>query len=541
MNSPTEANSNSKVSEVQGAPPAGDQSFQLLVNAIKDYAIYMLDPAGRVTNWNAGAQLIKGYAEEEIVGQHFSCFYTPEDQRAGEPERALQTALAEKKYEKEAWRVRKDGTRFYASVVIQPLYDGAGRHIGFAKITRDITERKKMHEEMERARDALNNAQKLEALGRLTGGVAHDFNNFLAIIRTAAELIRKSGDDPARRERYGRAISDTAGRAALLTKQLLAFARQQPLRPEVFQLRQKLMQIEPLIETMLGPHIELQVELAESLEAVIADVNQFDTALMNLVINAKDAMPQGGRLKISARNVEAVPAVRQHAAVDGAFVAISIDDSGRGIEPPTLARIFDPFFTTKPAHQGTGLGLSQVYGFAKQSHGEVDVRSQVGDGTCFTLYLPRSDAAAMPLEARLGGAASSAEDSMAARRSVLLVEDDDDVGQFASTLLSEVGHTVIRAANALEALDLLRAQPERFDLVFTDVIMPGMNGVELAREIRSRWPGLPVALTSGYSRELASQGHHDFELLHKPYSVQELESFLSRIPQRERQEPGSGS
>lgn len=534
MNSPPEADS-----EVQGVPPAGDQSFQLLVNAIKDYAIYMLDPAGRVTNWNAGAQLIKGYAEHEIVGQNFSRFYTPEDQRAGEPARALQTALAESKYEKEAWRVRKDGTRFYASVVIHPLYDAAGQHIGFAKITRDITEHMKMQEEMERARDALNHAQKLEALGRLTGGVAHDFNNFLAIIRTAAELIRKTGDDPARRERYGRAISDTAGRAALLTKQLLAFARQQPLRPEVFQLPQKLIQIEPLIETVLGPRIELQVDLAESLEAVVADVNQFDTALMNMVINARDAMPQGGRLKISARNVDAVPAVRQHAAVDGAFVAISIDDTGRGIEPLTLARIFEPFFTTKPENQGTGLGLSQVYGFAKQSRGEIDVRSRVGEGTCFTLYLPRTNAATLPLDTWLGDM-SSAQDPMGARRSVLLVEDDDDVGQFAATLLSEVGHTVIRAANAVEALDLLRAQPERFDLVFTDVIMPGMSGVELAREIRSRWPGLPVALTSGYSRDLTSDGRHDFELLHKPYSIQELESFLSRIPQREREDGSPG-
>ncbi len=514
------------------APPAQDQRFALLVNAITDYAIYMLDPDGRVTNWNAGAQLIKGYAEHEIVGQHFSRFYTPEDQRAGEPARALQTALAEKKYEREAWRVRKDGSRFYASVVIHPLYDQAGHHIGFAKVTRDITQRKKIQDEMEHARDALNHAQKLEALGRLTGGVAHDFNNFLAAIRTAAELIQKTGDDPARRDRYAQAILDTAGRAALLTKQLLAFARQQPLRPEVFQLPHRLSQIAPLIETMLGSSVELQIELEEALEPVQADVNQFDTALMNLVINAKDAMPEGGRLKICARNVGKVPAVRQHAAVNGGFVAISVEDSGRGIEPLALARIFEPFFTTKPANHGTGLGLSQVYGFAKQSCGEIDVRSRVGEGTCFTLYLPRASAGAKSLKNRPGGA--SVQESMATRRSVLLVEDNDDVGQFASTLMHEVGHTVIRAANAGEALDILRAQPERFDLVFTDVVIPGMNGVELAREIRLQWPDLPVALTSGYSCVLASGGHHDFELLQKPYSIQELESFLSRIPPRER-------
>ena len=515
------------------APLAQDQRFQLLVNAITDYAIYMLDPAGRVTNWNAGAELIKGYAEHEIVGQHFSLFYTPEDQRAGEPARALQTALAQRKYEKEAWRVRKDGSRFYASVVIHPLYDPAGQHIGFAKITRDITQRKKIQDEMERTRDALNHAQKLEALGRLTGGVAHDFNNFLAIIRTAAELIRRTGDDEARRERYAGAILETAARAALLTKQLLAFARQQPLRPEVFQLGQRLSQIESLIKAILGSTVELQIELQESLEPVQADVNQFDTALMNLVINARDAMPEGGRLKISACNASEVPAMRQHAAVEGGFVAISVEDTGRGIEPLTLARIFEPFFTTKPANHGTGLGLSHVYGFAKQSCGEIDVRSRVGEGTCFTLYLPRARAAARPAKARLGDA--SVTESVATRRSVLLVEDNDDVGQFASALMNEVGHTVTRATNAGEALDLLRAQPERFDLVFTDVVIPGMNGVELAKEIRLQWPDLPVALTSGYSHVLtSSEEHHDFELLQKPYSVQELESFLNRIPPRER-------
>ena len=513
--------------EARDALFASEQQFRLLVGGVRDYAIYMLDPSGRVTNWNAGAQLIKGYSAHEIIGQHFSRFYTPEDQHAGEPARALQTALAEGKYEREAWRIRKDGTRFWASVVIDPIYDEAGRHIGFAKVTRDITERKKAQDEMERARDALHHAQKLEALGRLTGGVAHDFNNFLTIIRSSVELLRRVGSDEERRERYIRAIAETADRATLLTKQLLAFARQQPLRPEVFPVQERLSGLTPIIDSMLGAAIKVTVEFAEALGPIKADPTQFDTTLLNLAINAKDAMPEGGRLKISARNVSEVPAVRRHAAAKGEFVAISVEDSGSGIEALTLTRIFEPFFTTKPTSKGTGLGLSQAYGFAKQSGGEIDVRSRMGQGTCFTLYIPRAGAAELPTSHP-----AQARPQAADKLSILLVEDNDDVGQFALALLSEVGHSTTRAGNASEALGILAAEHANFDLVFTDVVMPGMDGIELAKEVRSRWPGLPIVLTSGYSHVLAKEGDHGFALLQKPYSLQELETFLERFGRR---------
>ncbi|MDM0114039.1 PAS domain S-box protein [Variovorax sp. J22R133] len=504
---------------------ASEQRFRLLVEGVRDYAIYMLDPSGRVTNWNAGAQLIKGYTAHEILGQHFSRFYTQEDQRNGMPARALQTALAERRYEAEAWRVRKDGTRFWASVVIDAIFDEAGQHIGFAKITRDITERKRAQDEMDRAREALGHAQKLEAVGRLTGGVAHDFNNFLTVIRSSVELLRRSGGDEERRERYIRAIAETADRAAHLTKQLLAFARQQPLRPEAFGIAQRVGAMAQVIETMVGATVKVDYAYDAELDAAQADPNQFDTALLNMVINAKDAMPTGGRLKISVCNVDEVPAVRRHPSVKGSFVATSVEDSGSGIEPLTLGRIFEPFFTTKPSTKGTGLGLSQVYGFAKQSGGEISVRSRVGEGTCFTLYLPRATTDAV--DPTVPNGTTDALQKMA-RLSILLVEDNEDVGQFASGLLSAVGHSSTRAASAKEALEILESKRDQIDLVFSDVVMPGMDGVDLAKEIRSRWADLPVVLTSGYSHVLAVEGHHGFALLQKPYSIQELEAFLDR-------------
>jgi len=503
---------------------ASEERFRLLVQGVRDYAIYMLDPFGRVTNWNAGAQLIKGYAAHEILGQHFSRFYTVEDRQRGEPARALQVALSENKYESEAWRLRKDGTRFWASVVIDPIYDEAGTHIGFAKITRDITDRKRAQDEADRARDALAQAQKLEAIGRLTGGVAHDFNNLLTIIRSSAELLRRNGHDEIRRARYVQAIADTAHRAALLTSQLLAFARQQPLRPKVFQVDTRIQAMAQMIETLVGSAVRLELEFNDAVGQVEADAVQFDTAILNIVINAKDAMPEGGRLRISALNVDSVPPVRGHTAAQGDFLAVSIDDTGTGIEPATLSRIFEPFFSTKPVAKGTGLGLSQVYGFAKQSGGEIDVVSRAGEGTCFTLYLPRTTKAvpiAVPDETTHVIKPMRALD-------ILLVEDNDEVGNFGLGLLVEMGHSATRAAHADEALQILQDREANFDLVFSDVVMPGTNGLELAREIRRRWPHLPVVLTSGYSHVLVDERSLEFELLQKPYSVRELNALFEQ-------------
>ncbi|PTQ09876.1 hybrid sensor histidine kinase/response regulator [Sphingomonas oleivorans] len=504
---------------------SGDQRFQLLINAVKDYAIYLLDPAGHVCSWNTGAQHFKGYSAKEILGQHFSRFYTEEDRAAGLPERALQIAAREGRFEAEGWRVRKDGSRFWTSVVIDPVITENGELIGFAKVTRDITERRKAQQEIDKAREALAQAQKMEAVGRLTGGVAHDFNNLLTVIRSSVDLLRMPGLSDEKRARYIDAIAETADRATLLTTQLLAFTRRQPLRPELFDVAARIRGLEHIISTTIGSTIKMEVDVADDIGWVEADPTQFDTAILNMVINARDAMPGGGELKIRARNADGVPDVRSHAPAKGAFLAVSVEDDGIGMDAETLKRIFEPFFTTKEINKGTGLGLSQVYGFAKQSGGEIDAASHLGKGTTFTLYLPRSS--------KQGAASSSAESQspiaepgQPASASILLVEDNGMVGQFAFGLLTELGQSVTWATSAQDALEILDARRQEFNLVFSDVVMPGLNGIDLGLEIRRRWPDLPVVLTSGYSHVIAREGSHGFELLQKPYSLEGLLAVL---------------
>jgi PAS domain S-box-containing protein len=503
---------------VDEALVASEQRFRLLVQGVRDYAIYMLDPKGNVSNWNAGAEAIKGYTADEIVGQHFSRFYTEEDRAAGAPAAALATAIAEGKFEGEAQRVRKSGERFWASVVIDPIHDDRGELVGFAKVTRDVTERRRAQEELERSREALVQAQKMEAIGRLTGGVAHDFNNLLTVIRASADFLLRPDLDDAKRLRYAQAIADTAARATALTGQLLAFARRQPLKPEVFDVGLRLHGLHQIIATSIGSAIAVVIDLPDVAQRVEADASQFETAVLNMVINARDAMPHGGEVRISVRAASRVPAVRGHLAASGDFVAIEIADTGTGMSPETLTRVFEPFFTTKAVDKGTGLGLSQVYGFAKQSRGEIDVRSEEDQGTAFTLYLPRSRAAvAEPQpEAPLIDLAN-----IPARR-ILLVEDNHGVGKFAAGLLTELGQTVTWVGEGQSALDALSARREDFDLVFSDVVMPGMSGIELGHAVKARWPDLEVVLTSGYSHVLAEEGAHGFELLKKPYSIDGL-------------------
>ncbi|WP_454718929.1 PAS domain S-box protein [Caulobacter segnis] len=498
-----------------------EQQFRLLVQGVKDYAIYMLDRDGRVSSWNAGAQAIKGYQAEEIIGRHFSTFYTAEDQAAGEPARALATALEKGKFEGEAQRVRKGGERFWAHVVLDPIRTDAGALIGFAKITRDITERRAAQEEIERAREALSQAQKLEAIGRLTGGVAHDFNNLLTVIRASADFLMRPNLADDKRARYVQAIAETANRAAVLTGQLLAFARRQPLQPEVFEVGARLRGLEQMVATTVGALVKVEMDLSGEAYWIEADPSQFETAVLNVIINARDAMPRGGSIRVSVSAVDRVPAVRGHSSATGKFVALAITDNGTGMTPETLKRIFEPFFTTKPVDKGTGLGLSQVYGFAKQSRGEIDAESQEGVGTTFTLYLPQANA---PVSTAASAAVLAPV--TAPPRNILLVEDNEGVGRFAAGLLTELGQTVTWVGDASRALSVLERRAADFDLVFSDVVMPGMSGIELAQHIQQAWPDLEVILTSGYSHVLAEKGSHGFKLLNKPYSIDGLLSAL---------------
>jgi PAS domain S-box-containing protein len=499
-----------------------EQRFRMLVQGVNDCAIYMLDPDGIVTNWNVGAQTIKGYTEQEIVGQHFSRFYTEADRAAGEPARALEIAAQAGKFENEAIRVRKDGSLFWANVLIDPIYDETGALTGFAKITRDVTERRRAQEQIDAGKEALAQSQKLEAIGRLTGGVAHDFNNLLTVIKGSAELLQRPDLTDEKRRRYLAAISETADRAAVLTGQLLAFARQQPLRPQKFDVMFRLDGMEHIITTTIGDSIGYKI-VAHDAGSIEADPSQFETAILNMVVNARDAMPSGGDLMIGIERVACKPAIRHHARAEGEFVRVWVRDTGTGIAPDALPRIFEPFYTTKEINKGTGLGLSQVYGFAKQSGGDIAVESTIGDGTTFSLYLPYVHAGA---EQMIVPRKTVHPASALSKRRILLVEDNETVGRFALSALTELGQDVVWAHNAAAALEQLE-QGETFDFVFSDVVMPGMSGIELAQLIRAKWPALPVILTSGYSHVLVEADGREFELIHKPYSMASLATLLS--------------
>jgi PAS domain S-box-containing protein len=492
-----------------------ERRFRTLVQGVKDYALYMLDPEGRVSNWNTGAEAIKGYKADEIVGQHFSRFYTEEDRAAGEPARALAIAAAEGKYEKEAWRLRKDGSRFWASVVLDAIHDDQGNLIGFAKITRDITERRRATLELEEARAAIFQSQKLQALGELTGGVAHDFNNLMTVIRGSADLLTRPGLSEEKRARYLKAIIDTADRAATLTSHLLAFGRRQALKPEVADLNVRLDAFAEMVGRTLGGQFDVELDLAPSLPPVEVDLAQLETALLNAAFNARDAMPEGGRLTLATRHV---------AGADGGEVLVEIADTGTGMSEEVRDRAFEPFFTTKPVGEGTGLGLSQIHGFAAQAGGRAEIRSTPGEGTAIRLFLPATDKP-------FGRSADPAKVTQPRRDlRVLLVEDNDHVREFAHHLLDELGYRVLSAGSADEALELL--QRESVDVLFSDVVMPGLSGLELARLARKTHPSLPVLLASGYSEEIVGSAGTEFEIARKPYDAGMLEAALGRALER---------
>ena len=398
---------------------------------------------------------------------------------------------------------------------------------------RDVTSEQVAKENLSLVEEALRQSQKMEAVGQLTGGVAHDFNNLLTVIRGSTELLKRPSLSDERRTRYIDAISETADRAAKLTAQLLAFARRQTLTPETFDCGASIEDVAAMVRTLTGSRIVLLTVQSEEPCYVRADRSQFDTAIVNMSINARDAMEGEGRLSIATGPVSGIPALRLHGPVDGDFVAVTITDNGSGIAPDDVSRIFEPFFTTKAVGHGTGLGLSQVFGFAKQSGGDIRVESQPGKDTTFTLYLPRvaaDDDGSSPTDIVID------EHPDGEGLCVLVVEDNERVGDFAAEALKELGYDVKLAPDAATALDLLARQDGKFDIIFSNVVMPGMSGLELGQEVRRLFPAVPVILTSGYSHVLAQNGHHGFELLHKPYSIEQLSRvFLKAVAWRARQ------
>ena len=504
-----------------------ERNFRLLVQGVTDYAIFMLSTDGHITSWNAGARRIKGYTEAEIIGSHFSRFYTPEDVAAGVPFRGLETARRDGRFEAEGWRVRRDGSRFFAHVIIDAIYE-EGELVGFAKVTRDITERRRASEQLEQTQRALFQAQKMEALGKLTGGVAHDFNNVLQVLRGNLELLEsRHGRDGWSAERLSNAI-DAVDRGAKLAAQLLAFGRQQPLAPVVINPARQLRAMDDLLRRALGEAVEIESVVAGGLWNIAVDPHQLENVILNLAINARDAMPEGGKLTLELSNatldddyVVALPDVPA-----GQYVMLAVTDTGTGMSPKVLEQAFDPFFSTKPEGEGTGLGLSMAYGFVKQSGGHIRLYSEDGEGTTVRVYLPRSTGMAVePARSKASGLKHGNE-------TILVVEDDAKVRETVVDLLSGLGYAVLKANNAEQALAVVESGVH-IDMLFTDVVMPGaLRSPEMVRRAVQKLPALKVLYTSGYTQNAIVHGGRldpGVELLSKPYSRQQLAFKIRQV------------
>lgn len=488
----------------QGAKLINDtHQLELLISGVTDYAIYMLDPHGVIVSWNPGGERIKGYSAAEVVGRHLSMFYTPEDADAGVPIRALEVARTAGRFESEGWRVRKDGTRFWAHVVIDAIQKD-GEFLGFAKITRDITDRKESERALADAQAALLQSQKLEAVGQLTYGLAHDFNNLLTVITHSVERVKALSQDDERIDRALRTARRALDRGTRLTKQLLAFSRGQALRPRTVVLDGLIRDADILLSKVCSDHIALSYDLRCANAAFDVDPAQLEAALLNLIINARDAIePNGGTICVATR-------------CSGEQVTISVSDDGAGMAPGTAKRATEPFFTTKEVGRGTGLGLSQVYGFVQQTGGTFELRSNLGTGTTILMHFPIVRPREEP------------------KPTVLFVDDDDNILDVVSESLADAGYDLKLARNAHEALEIVE-RGDQIDVVFSDISMPGgLSGIDLANKIHEARPNLRVILSSGYSPHWLPDMPDNCEFLPKPYELSDLDRLLKR-PRRRHQ------
>ena len=516
-----------------------EERFRRLVDSVTDYAIFQLDRDGTVASWNSGAERIKGYAADEIIGKHFSVFYTEEDREAGVPARALDTAAREDRFEAEGWRLRKDGSRFHAMVVIDPIRNDQGEVIGFAKVTRDITERLEAQRLLNEAQEQLAASQKMEAIGQLSGGIAHDFNNLLMIVlgnlESAQRHVRALGEPNPNLDRALNHAARGAQRAAALTSRLLAFSRRQPLDPKPLDVNKFLTGTAEFLQRSLGETIEIEAIGAAGLWQIEADPNHLEAALVNLAINARDAMADGGKLTLEATNIFADEEYcRANPELSpGQHVLICVSDTGTGMDPDVLSHAFEPFFTTKEPGQGTGLGLSQVYGFVKQSGGHIKIYSEVGHGTTIKIYMPRLTRRAEQEEEDSPDLLVRADES----ETLLVVEDDDALREYLTDVLRGLGYRVVTAASGQAALNIVKQAGRRIDLLVTDIVMSGMNGRELGHRAQEVRPGLRVLYMTGYSRNaVVHHGRLDegVELIQKPITQTHLATRIRDLLDRSR-------
>lgn len=493
-----------------------EERFRLLVQSVTDYAIYMLDPEGYITSWNAGAERFKGYTADEILGEHFSRFYTPEEAEAGVPWRALETARDYNHFEAEGWRVRKDGTRFWANVVLDPIRNFEGVLIGYAKITRDLTERREAQLALETAQEAFFQSQKMEAIGQLTGGVAHDFNNLLSAIIGSIDLAERRGANGGDISKFLHNARMAAERGATLTQRMLAFARKQELTIAAVDLKASVTSMADLFARTLGTGVEVETSFPEALAPARADAAQLELALLNLVVNARDAMPEGGRIVISARAAQGDGTTLPL----GPYSVLAVADQGQGMDADTLRRATEPFFTTKGVGRGTGLGLSMVQGMAEQSGGRLILRSNPRTGTTAELWLKVADTIPEP------ASPCPLNQTFDRKLDILIVDDDVIVLMNAVAMLEDMGHRVHEACSGHAALDILESSA--IDLLITDYAMPGLSGTELIEAAARRQPQMKATLVSGYA-DLPEGAEVSLTRLAKPYDDGDLRRLIATV------------
>jgi PAS domain S-box-containing protein len=473
-------------------------------------AIISKDLNGIITSWNRGAEHIYGYTSEEAIGKHISLL-TPGDHTAEISKILGQIALGETVEHHESVRVTKDGRQLNVSISVSPLRDASDKIVGASVIARDITAQK-------RSEGQLRQAQKMEAIGRLAGGVAHDFNNILGIINACTEFLRDRIDPAAEPSLYVENIRKASERGRALTKQLLAFSRTSAIQPRVLDLNERLRDISKLLRPLLGDDVEILIVPRSASAVVEADPGQLDQIVVNLAVNARDAMPHGGKfiLETGAVSFDEAFADQNQAMRPGKYILLAVSDTGHGMDEATMSRIFEPFFTTKDKGKGTGLGLATVYGIVKQSAGHILVYSEPGHGTTFKIYLPSADH-------KIGLGSKVEVETVGPERqaTILLVEDDEIMRSLTRQLLQEHGYTVVEADDGKSALEWAESHPQPVDLLLTDVVMRRMSGPELVERLHPSRPTLKVVYMSGYTGELIAEREmlqRGITLLEKPFS-----------------------